>query len=112
MSRLTRKPSTLQLLSLNAEHTQTEQHALHAEIGNLKEALQRSHTAYVMLRDDVERFKSVVRAQDVAVKGVREEITNLRREVATLAAWPRADITAREGDVRGLAPGMKRTSRR
>ncbi|KAF2621856.1 hypothetical protein BU25DRAFT_463301 [Macroventuria anomochaeta] len=88
MSRLTRKASAIQLLSLNAEQTQIEQQALHAELNDLKEALKRSHTAYTMLRDDVERFKSIVRAQDVALKGLREEVMSLRSEVAALTRLP------------------------
>ena len=85
MSRLIRKPSALQLLSINASQNQTEQQALHAEVANIKEALKRSHTAYAMLHDDVERFKGIVRAQDVALKGLREEVTSLRREIAAPA---------------------------
>jgi hypothetical protein len=84
MSRLTRKASAIQLLSLNAEQAQTEQQALHAEVNSLKDALKRSHTAYVMLRDDVERFKGIARAQDVALKGLSEEVASMRREVAAL----------------------------
>ena len=85
MSRLIRKPSALQLLSINASQNQTEQQALHAEVANIKEALKRSHTAYAMLHDDVERFKGIVRAQDVVLKGLREEVTSLRREIAAPA---------------------------
>lgn len=91
MSRLTRKASAIQLLSLNAEQVQTEQQALHAEVNNLKDALKRSHTAYTMLRDDVERFKGVVRAQDIALRGLREEMASMRREIAAAARPPLAE---------------------
>lgn len=91
MSRLTRKASAIQLLSLNAEQAQTEQQALHAEVNNLKDALKRSYTAYTMLRDDVERFKDVVRAQDVALRGLREEVASMRREIAAAARPPSAE---------------------
>ncbi|KAF3052322.1 hypothetical protein E8E11_008143 [Didymella keratinophila] len=88
MSRLIRKASAIQLLSLNAERAQTEQQALHAEVDSLKDALKRSHTAYTMLRDDVERFKGIVRAQDGALKGLSEEVTGMRREIAALRGPP------------------------
>ncbi|KAJ4363855.1 hypothetical protein N0V95_000924 [Ascochyta clinopodiicola] len=88
MSRLTRKASAMQLLELNATHVQTEQQALHANVGNLKEALKRSHTAYAMLRDDVERFKSIVRAQDAALRGLQEEVRGVRRELAAFMRPP------------------------
>ena len=88
MSRLTRKASAIQLLSLNAEQAQTEQQALHAEVNSLKEALKWSHTAYTMLRDDVERFKGIVRAQDTALKWLGEEVASMRREVAALRGPP------------------------
>ncbi|KAF3041910.1 hypothetical protein E8E12_006723 [Didymella heteroderae] len=87
MSRLTRKASAIQL-SLNAEQAQTEQQAQHAEVNSLKEALKRSHTAYMMLRDDVERFKNIVRAQDVALKGLGEDVASTRREIAALRGPP------------------------
>ncbi|KAJ4376959.1 hypothetical protein N0V86_006397, partial [Didymella sp. IMI 355093] len=72
------------LLSLNAVQAQTEQQALHAEINNLVEALKRSHTAYTMLRDDIERFKRIVRAQDVALRDMHQEVASLRQEMAAL----------------------------
>lgn len=84
MSRLTRKSSALQLLLLHAEQAQTSQQALLAEVSSLKEALKRSHTAYTMLRDDVERFKGIVRAQDGALMGLSEEVAGMRREVAAV----------------------------
>lgn len=34
-----------------------------------------------MLRDDVERFKGVVRSLDGVVRGLSEEVAGLRREV-------------------------------
>ncbi|KAJ8117499.1 hypothetical protein OPT61_g1316 [Boeremia exigua] len=89
MPRLTRKPSAVHLLSLNAEQAQTEQQALHIEIGTLKKALECNHTAFAMLRDDVERFKGVVRAQDTALRGMREEVVGLRGEVRALAGLVR-----------------------
>ncbi|KAF9693399.1 hypothetical protein EKO04_008774 [Ascochyta lentis] len=88
MSRLTRKMSTMQLLELNAAHVQTEQQALHAEVNNVQDALKWSHTAYMMLRDDVERFKSIVRAQDVALRHFHEELLGVRRELAVLTRPP------------------------
>lgn len=88
MSRLTRKASAIQLLSLNAEKAQTEQQALHAQVNHLKEALKRSDTAYIMLRDDVERFKGIVRAQDGALRVLGEEVASMRREFATLTCPP------------------------
>ena len=91
MPRLTRKASAIQLLSINTEKIQTEQQALYAEVANIKDALRRSHTTYTMLQDDVERFKGIVRAQDVALRGLREEVMNLRREVAGLIRPPIAD---------------------
>ncbi|KAF1924884.1 uncharacterized protein M421DRAFT_8334 [Didymella exigua CBS 183.55] len=94
MSRLTRRASAIQLLSLNAEQAQTEQQALHAEVNSLKDALKRSHTAYSMLRDDVERFKGVVRTQNVALTGLREEVAGMRREVAALRGPPAAEKPA------------------
>lgn len=88
MTRLTRKASAIQLLSLNAEQAQTEQQALHAEVNSLKEVLKRSHTAYTMLRDDVERFKGIVRAQDGALKRLGEQVADMRREIAALRRPP------------------------
>jgi septation ring formation regulator EzrA len=99
MSRLTRKASAIQLLSINVERAQTELQALHAEVANVKDALRRSHTAYAMLQDDVERFKGIVRAQDVALRGLREEVMSLRREVAGLTRLSVAEncVTAVNG---------------
>lgn len=88
MSRLTRKASTIQLLSLNAQQAQTEQQALHAEVNSLKEASKRDHTAYIMIRDDVERFKGIVRAQDAALRGLQGEVAAMRREIAALTGPP------------------------
>ena len=88
MSRLTRKASAIQLLSLHAEQTQTEQQALRAEVNSIQETLKRSHTACAMLRDDVERFKGIVRAQDAALRSLHEEVMSLRRDVAALAKPP------------------------
>jgi archaellum component FlaC len=100
MPQLTRKPSALHLLELNATHTQTEQQALRSEVEGLKEALKRSHTAYIMLRDDVERFKAAVRNQQSELGGVRDEVVIMRREFATVAR-PLAIAVQTDGVQRG-----------
>jgi septation ring formation regulator EzrA len=81
MSPLIRRSGKLHL-ELNARHAQTELQALRAEVEGVKDTIERSRKAYVMLRDDVERVKVAVRMQQSEMGGLREELASTRREFA------------------------------
>lgn len=99
MSPLTRKPSKTRLLELNAIHSQAEQAALRAEVSNLKEALQRNHTTYSTLRDDVERFKIAVRMQQSELRALTQEVVSVRRELAALTTLTRPQIAGVRAEI-------------